>query len=129
MGKIKLFFLVLVACTFCFVVYAQTEKITGTVVSSEEGKALEGVSVSVKGTSRGSVTDSDGKFSVVASEGETLVVSFQGYKPTEVKVGKQTNTMIRLDASSDNLKAVVVIGYGTARKKEMVGAASVVSAK
>jgi len=129
MGKIKQIFLVLVACTFCLGVYAQTEKVTGTVVSSEEGKALEGVSVSVKGTTRGSVTDADGKFSVEASEGETLVVSIQGYKQTEMKVGKQTNPIIRLDATSDNLKAVVVIGYGTARKKELVGAATVVSAK
>jgi len=129
MRKLKLIFSMLVASMLWLAVDAQTEKISGTVVSSEEGKPLEGVTVSVKGTDRGTLTNAEGKFTLVAAEGETLVISSQGYQQTEIKLGKQTSPTIRLSASSDNLKAVVVIGYGTAKKKELVGAASVVSAR
>jgi TonB-linked SusC/RagA family outer membrane protein len=110
--------------------YAQDRTVTGTVTANEDRQPLSGVSVLVKGTSVGTSTNSDGKFSINASPGQTLVFSSVGFLEREVPVGNSNNVTVRLDASSDNnLKAVVVIGYGTSRRKQMVGASSVVSAK
>jgi TonB-linked SusC/RagA family outer membrane protein len=110
-------------------VYAQEQAVTGTVTANEDRQPLSGVSVLVKGTSIGTSTNADGKFSIKASPDQTLVFSSVGFQEREVPVGNDNNVTVRLDASADNLKAVVVIGYGTSRRKQMVGAASVVSAK
>ena len=110
-------------------IYAQGRTVTGTVIANEDGQPLSAVSVLVKGTSIGTVTTANGKFSINASMGQVLVFSSIGYQDKEVPVGNQNNLTIRLDASAENLKGVVVIGYGTARQRQLVGAASVVSAK
>src|SRR6266487_2263668 len=111
-------------------IYAQEVRtITGTVRSNEDGQPLTGGSVLVKGTSSGTSINAKGKFTIQASTGQVLVISSIGYKEKEEIVGNDNNLTARLDASSENLKAVVVIGYGTARSRQLVGAASVVSAK
>ena len=109
--------------------YAQVRTITGTVISNDDRQALSGVSVLVQGTSIGTATNANGRFSINASTGQVLVFSSVGYLPKEVTIGNDNSLTIRLDLSPDNLKAVFVIGYGTARKKQMVGSASVVSTK
>ncbi|ADB39426.1 SusC/RagA family TonB-linked outer membrane protein [Spirosoma linguale] len=92
-------------------------------VTDEKDEALPGVSVILKGTQRGTVTDADGRYKVdVPTGGATLVFSFVGYVPQEVRVGNQTSLNISLKADSKVLDEIVVIGYGTAKKSDLTGA-------
>lgn len=98
--------------------------VNGTVMSSE-GEPLIGVNILVKGTTRGTVTDYDGKFSIELAEGEeVLVFSYTGYQRLEVSVANRT--MIDVVMTPDNalLEEVVVIGYGVQRKKDLTGSVS-----
>ena len=92
-------------------------------VSSEEGNPLVGATVVVKETGQGTVTDNDGNFTIaVPDEGEaTLVVSYIGYQTTEVKVSGQAQMDIRLRLALTELDEVVVVGYGTQKKREYTG--------
>ena len=78
-----------------------------------------------KGSSNGTVTDIDGNFSFKAPQGVTLVVSYIGYKTTEVKAG--TGLKIKLQTNASELNEVVVTGYTTQRKADLTGAVSVVN--
>ncbi len=103
--------------------------ITGTVVD-ENGVPLAGTSVSEKGTANGSKTDSAGYFSLnVQAIEATLVVSYVGYKLQEIPLSGQTNLRITLLADAAHLNEVVVIGYGTQRRKELTGAVASVRAE
>lgn len=102
--------------------------ITGRVVD-ESNAALPGVSIVVKGTSRGTVTDADGRYRLdVPDAGATLVFSFVGYVAQEVAVGTQTTVNLTLRADDKQLNEVVVIGYGTSRKSDLTGSVSGVKA-
>ncbi|MEO6916981.1 MAG: SusC/RagA family TonB-linked outer membrane protein, partial [Chitinophagaceae bacterium] len=99
-------------------------------VTGEQNEPLPGTSVKIKNGRAGISTDANGKFSLRApSSSSVLVFSYSGYATQEVAVGNQTtiNVQLKLDASS--LSDVVVVGYGTARKKDLTGAVSSVSAK
>ncbi len=85
---------------------------------SEEYGILPGVSVIVKGTTRGTQTDFDGNFNIEVKKGETLVFSFVGYETQEIKVGKDNVYNIVLSEDSDSLDEVVVIGYGGKNKRK-----------
>ncbi|MCX6217089.1 carboxypeptidase-like regulatory domain-containing protein, partial [Spirosoma sp.] len=92
-------------------------------VTDEKDEALPGVSVILKGTQRGTVTDADGRYKVeIPTGGATLVFSFVGYVSQEVRVGNQTSVNISLKADSKVLDEIVVIGYGTAKKSDLTGA-------
>ncbi len=108
--------------------YSSGEKIehtiTGTVTDTGNGEPLIGVNVVVKGTSRGTVTDVDGKFSIEANEGETLVFSYTGYKDLEVPITNQTVINLGLSEDIAQLDEVVVIGYGTQKKSHLTGSVS-----
>ena len=97
-----------------------TKKITGTVVDAQ-GPVI-GASVVEKGSSNGTVTDFDGKFSLNVKEGATIVVSFIGYETQEIKVGNRDNIEITLRDDNAVLEEVVVVGYGTQKKKLVTGA-------
>ncbi|WP_439553736.1 YfbK domain-containing protein [Flavobacterium macrobrachii] len=97
-----------IAMLFCVVAFAQEKTITG-VVSDKLGP-LPGANVLVKGTTRGTQTDFDGKYSIKAKEGETLVFSFTGYNSKTVKVKNATTINVVLD-SGVTLDEVVVVGY------------------
>lgn len=103
---------------------AQDVTVKGT-VTGESGSPLSGVSVSVKGTTKGTTTDNNGVFSITAAKGSTLVISAVGYAETEVRIGNQNVLSIRLVTNEKALSEVVVIGYGTQRKEAVTG--SVVS--
>ncbi|MEA5139618.1 TonB-dependent receptor [Arcicella rigui] len=90
-------------------VVVEDEKVSGK-ISSEKGEALVGVSILVKGTARGTVTDAEGKFSIVAKEGEVLVFSFIGYKKEEIKVSAKQVIALTLKEDNAQLGEVVVIG-------------------
>ncbi len=96
--------------------------ITGTVVE-ENGDALPGVNVLVKGTTKGTVTDAEGHFSISVDTGnEVLVFSFIGFVSQEIPLGGQTTVSVTMTADSETLSEVVVVGYGTQEKKDVTGA-------
>lgn len=101
----------------------QQKEIKGKVLDNA-GEALIGVSVLEKGTTNGTVTDLDGNFSLKVKEGATLVISYVGYSPQEVKVGAQTDINITLSEDTKTLDEVVVVAYGATRKKDLTGALS-----
>lgn len=116
----------LLLAMLCLVTFAQGKTVTGTVVDGT-GEPLIGVSVLVKGTTAGAITDFDGKFSIPnVKAGSTLVVSYIGYATQEIKVGNQTTFNITMEDDNQLLDEVVVIGYGTAKKKDLTGAVSTV---
>jgi TonB-linked SusC/RagA family outer membrane protein len=104
------------------------QKITGA-VTDNSGVGIPGANVIVQGTSRGSVTDFDGNFSISAASTDVLVISFLGYVTQNVTVGNQSSIKVSLAEDAAQLDEVVVIGYGTARKKDLTGAVSQVTAK
>lgn len=102
----------------------QLKTITGTVL--ESGLPLPGVTVRVKGSSRGSTTLANGKYSIQAASTETLVFAFLGMETRELVVGNRTTIDVTLLASSSSLSEVVVIGYGTVAKPDLTGSVGVV---
>ncbi|SDD74148.1 TonB-linked outer membrane protein, SusC/RagA family [Mucilaginibacter pineti] len=99
------------------------------VVTSSEGEVLPGVSVMVKGTSSGTTTDVNGKYSINLPNGDvTLVFNYIGYAPQEIAVNGQTQINVSLTGSNKSLNEVVVIGYQSVKKKDLTGAVAVISA-
>ena len=98
---------------------AQTVKGT---VSDEAGEPIIGATVKVQGSNDATVTDFDGNFSIKASSNATLVISYIGYESQEVKVGGKSNITVTLKEDNTTLNDVVVIGYGTMKKKLVTGA-------
>lgn len=101
----------------------QTRKMVKGHVVDSKGESLIGVSIMVKETHSGAITDVNGDFSVPANIGETLVFSYIGYKEQEIKVHQATLKII-MEEDTQTLDEVVVIGYGTAKKKDLTGAIS-----
>jgi len=102
--------------------------ITGRITDGNEG--LPGVTVLEKGTSNGTVTDTNGNFSLnVNGAASVLVVSFIGYATQEVAVNNRTTVNIQLAPDAKSLEEVVVVGYGTQKKENLTGAVSTVSAE
>ena len=97
-----------------------TVTVTGT-VTDENGEPLIGASVFVKGTTEGAITDLDGEFSVTVPEDATLVISYIGYLSQEVMPGIRNNLNITLQPDKTVLDEVVVIGYGTVKRKDLTG--------
>ena len=102
--------------------------ITGTVIDGS-GEPLIGVSILVKGTSNGTVTDLDGNFSVEASEGDILVFSYTGFSPQEIAVGSEYVINVTLQEDVAQLSEVVVTGYSTQKKANLTGAVGVIGAE
>jgi len=109
--------------------YAQERQVSGKVTDAGDNSAIPGVNVSVKGTTRGVTTTADGTYRIGAADGATLVFSYVGYTTQEVPLGSQTTLDVRLAADVTSLEEVVVVGYGTARKKDLTGSVAQVSAK
>src|SRR5690349_13800408 len=110
----------------CLSGYAQERTISGEVTG--DGLApLSGVTVSLKGTSKSTVTNEDGKFSITASTGQTLSFTYVGYTAREIVIGADNNVSVNLSQSSSNtLQDIVVVGYGTQKKGNLTGAVSTV---
>ncbi|WP_109437565.1 TonB-dependent receptor [Aquimarina sp. AU119] len=108
-------------------VYAQ-QTITGKVVG-EDDVGIPGVNVLVKGTTTGQITDFDGNFSISATENDVITISYLGFITQNITVGNQTTINVKLLADTQALDEIVVIGYGTARKSDLTGSVSQVSAK
>lgn len=96
-------------------------------VTDEKGNPLPGVSVSVSGGNRGTIADENGNFLIDAQPGETLEFSIVGYKPHTIKLGSETSLNVKLQPDATDLNAVVVVGYGTQKKKDVTGSIASVS--
>ena len=99
------------------------------VVIDEIGEPMIGATIKVKGTTRGAVTDFNGAFSIAASKGETLQISFIGYQTQEIKIQAQNSLSIKLAPDNAMLDEVVVVGYGSMRRADLTGSVSSVSSK
>ena len=110
------------------ITFAQTKRITGKILN-DEAKPLSGVSVTIKGKSTGTQTNTSGDYSIEAATGDVLVFSMTGFTTREVKVGAETAINLSLETKVSVLDAVVVTGYGTQKRKEVTGAVSTVSPK
>ena len=97
------------------------QKIAGTVVDANNEPVI-GANVLVKGTTNGVITDMDGKFALTVSRGAVLQISYIGYITQEIKVTNNTTYTIRLVEDSETLEEVVVVGYGTMKKRDLTGA-------
>ncbi|HEY0109531.1 MAG TPA: SusC/RagA family TonB-linked outer membrane protein, partial [Fibrella sp.] len=107
---------------------AQDVAVTGQVTSSDDNSVLPGVSVQVRGTTRGVSTDANGNYRISAPAGARLIFSFIGYGNQEITVGNQTVINVKLAAGAQSLDEVVVTGYGgTVNRREFTGASSKVS--
>ncbi|GAA4305228.1 SusC/RagA family TonB-linked outer membrane protein [Compostibacter hankyongensis] len=104
-------------------------EVQGTVVDSITHKPLSGVTIRVAGTTSGTATDADGKFSLSVSGNATLEVSYLGYRQKTVAINGKTTLTIALASSATGLDQVVVVGYGTLDKKEVTSAITHLSSK
>ena len=122
--------MLLMTCLFIGIglVNAQISKVTGTVISEEDGLPVVGASILVKGTTMGTVTDLDGKFTLenLPSTAKTLMISYIGMHTQEVAI--QRTLSIVLKADTETLDEVIVVAYGTAKKSAFTGSASVMKA-
>ena len=103
-------------------------EITGTVIAADDNNPIPGANIVIKGSQNGTVTDMDGKFTLAAGEEDILVISFIGYTPQEIKLGKQTFISVRLNTEVTKLDEVVVVGYGTMKRSDLTSAVVSISA-
>ena len=112
---------------FTLQIFAQTQ-VTGTITDAT-GKAVAGATVIVKGTNNATVTNDNGEFSISAPANGTLVISAVGFGTLDVPVQNRTTIPVQLTTQESSLNEVVVIGYGTARRRDLTGAVSSVTPK
>lgn len=104
---------------------SETKKVTG-IVKDEKGEPIIGANVVEKGTTNGTVTDLNGQYSLDISPSAVLLVSYIGYDTKEIRVDGKNILNISLAENTENLDEIVVIGYGTSRKRDIVSAMSTV---
>jgi len=132
--KQKLLYLVRLNFLLCIffgisTAFAQEGSVSGQISDAADGSLLPGVSVLIKGTSVGTITDMDGKFTLKLKEKGTLVISFIGYDAKEVEAAPGDNVNLKLSVKSTNLDEVLVIGYGTVKKSDATGSVASVTSK
>lgn len=108
--------------------YAQSRTVTGQVVDDTDSP-LPGVAIQVKGTTKGTITDIDGNYSIRVDDGATLIFSYVGYASEEVEVGSQSEINMTLMTDINQLSEIVVVGYGTKKRSDVTGAITSVGSK
>ncbi|HJX72042.1 MAG TPA: TonB-dependent receptor [Bacteroidales bacterium] len=98
--------------------------ITGKIISADDNEPIPGANIVIMGTQKGTTTDLDGNFSIAASEGDVLQISFIGYLTEEISVGTSDNYDVSMVLDIARLDEVVVVGYGVQKKKLVTGATS-----
>ena len=120
--KKQLLMTFLVAFSFCVNVFAQDRTVTGKVTTAEDGSGLPGVSVQVKGSTKGTTTDASGNYSLpVTSTGGTLKFTFVGFASKEAVIGNQSKIDVVLASDVQQLSEVVVTAQGIVRDKRALG--------
>ena len=95
------------------------------IIYDEQGETIIGASVLIKGEeTTGTTSDMDGKFTLSVPQGSTLVISYIGYHPQEIKIRKRTALHVILKEDNQLLEEVVVVGYGTVKKSDLTGSVS-----
>ena len=125
--KIRLLLFLFVSSTLTM--YSQQNQVTGTVLSSEDNSPIPQVNVLLKGQNSGTSTDFDGNYQISADKGAVLVFSYIGFETQEVILADQKSIHIILEPNTAALEEIVVVGYGTQRKKEVTGAVTVVGSE
>lgn len=123
-----LFLIVFLFVGICVASAQQTLSVSGVVSDASDGSPMAGVSVTVKGTTTGTVTDIDGKYTLKASQGSTLVFSFVGMVKQEIAV-KREAINVRMASNAKMLNEVVAVGYGTMKKSDLSGASAGINAE
>jgi TonB-linked SusC/RagA family outer membrane protein len=108
--------------------FAQNRTVSGT-VTDQTGKGVPGVTVTVKGTKNATQTDANGTYRIMAPDNATLVFTSVGFENMEMPLAGRSSYDASLNATNSNLSEVVVIGYGTARRRDVTGAVATVQAK
>ncbi|MGM0464528.1 MAG: SusC/RagA family TonB-linked outer membrane protein [Bacteroidota bacterium] len=117
----KLLLFVFFFCGVGLMVSAQEKTVTGTITAAEDGTTIVGATVNIKGTTTGVTSDLDGNYSITTSEGDVLVFRFVGMKTEEITVGDAYVYDVAMELDNVGLDEVVVIGYGSAIKRELSG--------
>ncbi len=125
--KKVILFLVLACCSIWQAYAQQTITVNGIVTDKTNGESMIGVSVVQKGTSKGTITDVDGKYSITVPNNGTLVYSYLGMATQEVTIQGKTQIDVEMSPDAMMLDEVVAIGYGTVKKRDLTG--SIVSVK
>ena len=121
----KKYIMAAMATSIALTVNAQSIKVTGTVVDSSN-EPIIGAYVKVKGTSKGAVTDLDGKYTIDADKNATLEVSYVGMANQEVKIGSRSQINFVMKDDANDLNEVVVIGYGQVKKGDLTSSISAI---
>lgn len=130
MKKAFTFFIMMFLFLYCLEAQSQELTVTGTIISADDNLTLPGVTVLIKGTTVGTTSDMNGKYSLSQVPADaTLVFSFVGMVTQEIPVNGQIQIDLVMQTESFGLDEVVVIGYGTVKKKDVTGAVSVVGSK
>ncbi len=108
---------------------ASIAPIDGEVTDGDSGEGLPGVSIVIKGTSTGTITNADGQFNIEANQGDVLIFSYVGYKTSEVTVGTSNNISVSMTPDVTALSEIVVVGYGTQQRRDITGSIASISAK
>jgi iron complex outermembrane receptor protein len=109
--------------------WAQPTRISGKVTSSDDGAPIPGVNILEKGTSNGTITDSEGNYSISVQANAALVFSFVGYASQEAFVASRSTIDIALEPDVTSLTEIVVVGYGQQEKKDVTGVVAAVDTK
>jgi TonB-linked SusC/RagA family outer membrane protein len=121
-------FVLIVVSFFSFFLQAQNlGKVFGTVRDAVSNEELIGATVMLSGKKTGTITDMKGNFTILAPQDGTLLVSYLGYKPQEVKIADQKNLEIKLIPESESMNEVEVVGYAVQKKRDVLGAVSKVN--
>ena len=108
--------------------FAQQKTVSGRVTDAQSGAAVPGVSVVIKGTTNGTQTDSDGRYQIKTGEGRTVLqFSFIGLEPQELSVGNRSVVNLQMSESATELTQVVITGYNSTQKKDIIGSVAVVN--
>ena len=116
-----------IACLLFMIInlQAQQKTISGIVTSATDGLPVPGVNVIIKGTTQGTQTDFDGKYTIAATKGDILMFSFIGFKTTEIKINQVITINVALVEDSAMLEEVVVVGYAATTKRNLVSASQI----
>jgi len=124
------YYVLLLGILLCMPIYGQQVlKIKGTVTDAKLGTPLPGVSILVKGTSSGASADFDGNYTISAKSTDVLVFSYVGYKSLQVSVNGKTKIDVSLAEVSNQLDEIVVVGYGTSKRKDITGSVGSIKGK
>lgn len=121
----KLLFMFVMVFSFTLA-HAQEKVVTGFVTDANDSMGIPGVSVVVKGTTIGTTTDIDGKYTLSVDPASTIIYSFVGYRPQEILVGTQSQINVILNIETENLSEIVVIGYGQVKKEDATGSVTAI---